>query len=266
MPRKRTNIPENYKAPLPSRLRYLMGTSGHTQADLASHLGISRQSVSAYMDGSANPTPMAIVRIANFLGVSTDYLLGNAEYQKQETSRLNAEDIGLSENAASILQYVNTQNDKSKLIVLNYLIENKVLLEKIASYLAFSAKNIAQSKQFSLIPYDRRNMDGRLFFADIVENLQKFQSDFLDSIKEDEKAIEQMAFSIISKCVDDNIAGQWCQLLYDCQNNPDKHEQLSMIAKFLRFYGYADFMNRVGCNLEQFIFENREEESENGEH
>lgn len=85
MPRKRTNTPENYNAPLPSRLRQLMDASGHTQADLASHLGITRQSVSAYMDGSANPSPSAVVSIAKFLDVSTDYLLGNTECQNDMT-------------------------------------------------------------------------------------------------------------------------------------------------------------------------------------
>lgn len=85
MPRKRTNIPKNYNAPLPSKLRHLMDASGHTQADLASHLGVTRQSVSAYMDGSANPNPTTIVSIAKFLDVSTDYLLGNTEYQNDMT-------------------------------------------------------------------------------------------------------------------------------------------------------------------------------------
>lgn len=84
MPRKRTNIPENYNLPLPTRLRELMSDFGYTQADLAAHLGLTRQSVCAYMDGSANPTPIAIVSIAKFLGVSTDYLLGSGGCQKEK--------------------------------------------------------------------------------------------------------------------------------------------------------------------------------------
>ena len=35
-----------------------------------------------------------------------------------------------------------------------------------------------------------------------------------------------------------------------------------MIAKFLRFYGYSDFMHRLGCDLEQFIISEDEKEAE----
>ncbi len=262
MPRKRTSIPENYNAPLPTMLRELMSSSGYTQADLAAHLGITRQSVSAYMDGSANPTPTTIVNIASFLGVSTDYLLGVSSYGKEETAHLTAEEIGLSEHAASVLKLENSQEDRSKLIVLNYLIENGLFLEKITSYFAFSAEDVAQKKPFSLIPYDKRNIDVRLYFADIIENLQKFKSDFYDRIKNDPPATEQTAFALISKCVDDATAVQWCQLLYDHRDDPAKNTQLSIIAKFLRFYGYSDFMHRLGCDLEQFIISEDEKEAE----
>lgn len=100
MPRKRINVPENYNAPLPTRLRDLMSASGFTQADLAGHLGISRQSVSAYMDGSANPTPTTIVSIAEFLGVSTDYLLGVSHAKSRNPDlQSSCQYTGLSEGA-----------------------------------------------------------------------------------------------------------------------------------------------------------------------
>lgn len=258
MPRKRTSIPENYNAPLPSQLRTLMSSSRYTQADLANHLGITRQSVSAYMDGSANPTPSTIVSIANFLGVSTDYLLGASRYEKAETALLTAEEIGLSERAATILQSESSKIDRSKLIVLNYLIENTSFWEKISSYFAFSTYDIARKKPFSLLPFDKRNMDVRLFFADIIENLQKYKSDFFDSIKADSHATEQMVFSLIGDHIDHSTAEQWCKLLYDHRDATNKDEQLSMMAKFLRFYDYSDYMHRLGCDLEQFIISDEE--------
>lgn len=86
MPRKRNNIPENYNAPLPMRLRELMRDTGHTQVELANYLGISRQSVSCYADGSANPTPMTIVAIARFFNVSTDWLLGLSDANSSDSN------------------------------------------------------------------------------------------------------------------------------------------------------------------------------------
>lgn len=105
MARKRNNIPENYNAPLPTCLRALMNDTGHTQAELASYLGITRQSVSAYTDGSANPTPMTIVAIARFFNVSTDYLLGE--------SNTNSRDADLQ----SVCQYTNLSEGAVKRIL-----------------------------------------------------------------------------------------------------------------------------------------------------
>lgn len=262
MPRKRTSTPENYNAPLPVRLRELMSSSGYTQADLAVHLGITRQSVAAYMDGSANPTPTAIVSIAGFLGVSTDYLLGVSDYRKTEATQLTVEELGLSEDAASTLQFENGRYDKSKLVVLNYLIENMSFLEKITSYLSISFINLARKRPFLLIPFDKRNADARLFFADIIEGLPKLKSDFFENLETDTYASEQMIFALIRECIDDNVVTGWCQLLYDNRDNSDKDLQLNMIAKFLRFYGYADYMHRIGCDLEQFIIPEDEKEAE----
>lgn len=254
MPRKRTSTPENYNAPLPMRLRELMSSSGHTQANLAAHLGITRQSVSAYMDGSANPTPTAITSIAKFLGVSTDYLLGVSDYRKTETTQLTAEELGLSEDAASALQFENGRYNKSKLVVLNYLIENMSFLEKITSYLSISFINLARKRPFLLIPFDKRNADARLFFADIIESLPKLKSSFFESVKTDAHAAEQMVFTLISECLNGNEADGWFSLLYKNRDDPDaKDNQLSMIAKFLRFYDYADLAIRLDCDLEQFI-------------
>lgn len=129
MPRKRTSIPENYNAPLPTMLRELMSSSGYTQADLAAHLGITRQSVSAYMDGSANPTPTTIVNIASFLGVSTDYLLGVSSYKNPKTAALTVEEIGFSEDFIDELIQLYKSNkpaDKYKIAMINLLIESNL--------------------------------------------------------------------------------------------------------------------------------------------
>lgn len=59
-----------------------------------------------------------------------------------------------------------------------------------------------------------------------------------------------MIFALIRECVDTNVVTGWCQLLYDSRDSSDKDLQLNMIAKFLRFYGYSDYMRRLGCDLE----------------
>ena len=231
-----------------------------TQDEFASFLGISRPTVGFYENGARLPDALILRQISEKCNVSADWLLGlsdenSNDYNIQATCKFT----GLTEGAASTLQCLSGQEDKSMLIVLNYLIEDKDFLKKLTSYLAFCEKEIARSRPFLLIPYDKRNMDARLPFADVIESLPKLQTDFYTCIKNDSIAIEQMAFTIISKCVGDDAEQQLLQLLYDSRDDSDKDAQLSEIAKFLRFCDWADYMDRLGCNLEKFIIDDKEE-------
>lgn len=251
---------DRYNAVLPTRLRTIMESLHITQQNVADAIGKSRQTVGFYTTGVSAPDWETITDLAKYFNVSADWLLGLSDFTNPRTANLTVEDIGLSERAATILQSESNQIDRSKLIVLNYLIENTSFWEKISSYFAFSTYDIAQERPFSLLPFDKRNMDARLFFADIIENLQKYKLDFFDSIKADNHATEQMVFSLIGNHIDHSTAEQWCQLLYDARGISNKDEQLSVMAKFLRFYGYSDYMHRLGCDLEQFIISDEEKE------
>jgi len=59
------------------RLKELRKKQGLSQSVLAEYLSISRQAISRYEKGSAEPDLKNLTRIANYFDVSTDYLLGN---------------------------------------------------------------------------------------------------------------------------------------------------------------------------------------------
>lgn len=65
--------------PFNERLRQLMKKKGVTQAEMASLFGISRQSLSLYCNGKTQPNIETIVKMAEYFGVSVDYLFGLAE-------------------------------------------------------------------------------------------------------------------------------------------------------------------------------------------
>lgn len=58
------------------RLRQLAKEKGVTQAELASIFGISRQSFAAYCDGKTQPNIEKTVKMAEYFGVTVDYLYG----------------------------------------------------------------------------------------------------------------------------------------------------------------------------------------------
>ena len=57
---------------------------GITQVQLANHLGVGKQAVSEWKKGRSTAYMQRIGEIAEFLGVSVDYLVGNEEQNDNE--------------------------------------------------------------------------------------------------------------------------------------------------------------------------------------
>ena len=57
-------------------LKHLIAQSGRTQKDIAAELGISQQRFNSYVTGIREPDLDLLIKIADFFGVSLDYLLG----------------------------------------------------------------------------------------------------------------------------------------------------------------------------------------------
>lgn len=61
---------------LSKKLKQLRLENKLTQAELASRLGVTQQTIAKWEAGRALPEPETIARIAGFFGVTTDHLLG----------------------------------------------------------------------------------------------------------------------------------------------------------------------------------------------
>ncbi|MFT8312566.1 MAG: helix-turn-helix transcriptional regulator [Sporolactobacillus sp.] len=64
---------------LGSRIRFLRDEKSVSQLEMARQLNISNAQLSRYESGDRKPDPEMIVQIADYLRVSTDYLLGRTE-------------------------------------------------------------------------------------------------------------------------------------------------------------------------------------------
>lgn len=60
-----------------TRLKKILDDRGISQKDFADRIGVTEVSISRYMTGKRVPRATVIVNMANQLGVTTDYLLGN---------------------------------------------------------------------------------------------------------------------------------------------------------------------------------------------
>lgn len=106
---KTTKTPplDKYNAPLASTLREFMDrhpTTGNrtTQAELASHLGVRPQTVSLYCTGESLPNSEQLMKIAEFFGVTADFLLTGRRIENKPVREL----LGLSENTVQKMKLV----------------------------------------------------------------------------------------------------------------------------------------------------------------
>lgn len=90
------------------RLKKLRKDTDLTQVDVASKLGISQQAYASWERGVKKPTQDNLVKIAQVLNVSVDYLVGNSEEKLDELDniellfRMNSK--GLTEEEKNIFR------------------------------------------------------------------------------------------------------------------------------------------------------------------
>ncbi|EGO63597.1 XRE family transcriptional regulator [Acetonema longum] len=60
------------------RLKELRAKKDISQSALATHLGMSQQAIAKWETDKATPDPYMLIKLANFFGVTTDYLLGRS--------------------------------------------------------------------------------------------------------------------------------------------------------------------------------------------
>lgn len=81
-----------------------------TQDELAEQADISRVMVSRYETGAVTPTVDVLVRLANALSVSVDYLLGRDEYalspSSEKTSTPLFEQSDLLQNCSELKKFI----------------------------------------------------------------------------------------------------------------------------------------------------------------
>lgn len=70
------------------RLKDLRKQAGLTQVDVAEKLGISQPAYASWERGVKKPTQENLVKIAQILNVSVDYLVGNSEDKTDELDNI----------------------------------------------------------------------------------------------------------------------------------------------------------------------------------
>lgn len=87
----------------------LRKNNGLTQQELGGHLGLSKAVVSKYENGMGYPTFDVLIRIAEYFGVTTDYLLGVAKGKTVDVSKLTDSQIATIHKLIAEFQKANNK-------------------------------------------------------------------------------------------------------------------------------------------------------------
>lgn len=157
---------EKYTDIFPSRLRKLIDDRGTTITALSKELKISRQAVSQYADGTGQPNVEKLRSIACYFGVSTDYLVGLSDYEKQSTGKLTASDMGIMDEAAQQLAEDKKTRSGISGVVLSILAKSSQFYDFSSALVDYiHAVNHAQkfSNNVSSIFNERKNVRMKQF-------------------------------------------------------------------------------------------------------
>ena len=105
-------------------LRYQLCTSPEKAKELSQYLGVTIQSVNQFKQGAAFPKLENLVKIAEYYGVSIDYLLGISNVRSPKADiKATCQYTGLSENAVNALR----EMDETHLVALSSMLECDVV-------------------------------------------------------------------------------------------------------------------------------------------
>ena len=96
----------SYESLFSTRLRELIDNKGVSKQTISAEIGVSRQAISQYCDGSTVPNADKLLKIADYFGVSLDYLVGRTDTPTTDRAlRAVCDYTGLSEKA---IQWLHT--------------------------------------------------------------------------------------------------------------------------------------------------------------
>lgn len=89
-----------------NRIRELREDRDLRQIDLSKATGIDQKTISNYETGKTNPDSWAIIKLANYFGVTCDYLLGVTERNLRNADSVLAEIEDIKNLLGDIEKYI----------------------------------------------------------------------------------------------------------------------------------------------------------------
>jgi len=155
--------------------RHPMTGARTTLKELAEAVGIRQQTVSLYKNGETQPTPETLVKIAEFFGVSVDYLLTGISSQNKPIH----EELGLTEEAIGMLKVAKETEGfdgmPTVLDTLNSLLSDRDFYDFLDD-VTFKAQQVKAALNGNIDKSNMGNFDVEGYY---IWDLQKYIEEFI---------------------------------------------------------------------------------------
>ncbi len=137
---------------LSQRLRELREATGLSQKELSKKISVSAASIGYYENGDRIPGLDVAAELADFFGVSLDYLAGRSDARTPEAADITAR-TGLSEAAVEVLEFINDAQEYGYIngyyripVILNEMLETSISKKQKNEFFEwFEAKNLEEN-------------------------------------------------------------------------------------------------------------------------
>lgn len=177
-----TSVYEKANSPFAKRLQELITNP----IALKEHLGCSIQAINQFKNGSAYPKTENLIKIADFYGVSVDYLLGRTDIPNMDTNMQAVHGLtGLSVEAISKLAKLKEENNSVFLDIISLLIADNnaefflaLLCSSISTYCEESDKISHFESEGISADITKRSFINTVLHTKFVENLPSLAEEY----------------------------------------------------------------------------------------
>lgn len=220
----------DYNSVFSSRLRSLIEEKNISKQKLADEIGVSRQAISQYCDGSTVPNADKLLKIAEYFNVSLDFLVGKTEAKTDNKDiQFICDYTGLNESAVNNLNSFYEQaktfqsfQDETAMKFINFLLRGEVTDYFGSSDgfgdVLFTLNKYILSQIEPILELDVRLLDDSLSSEDKLKAIRAFCS--VDNYEKKDVCYYhlQQAFKSIVDEFCSPIVEEYKRRFYDCQH------------------------------------------------
>ena len=157
----------NENAKTAERITELIGDT--PSGTVAQDLGLSRQTISNFVNGRFKPVGDNLEKLADYFGVSTDYILGRTDVKSPDTTIQGVcEYLGLTEQAVNSLQYASQYHNRLSGFIEKHLTIIMTNIMRLAENSECFLKYRATHASFDSDEYEQLKIDAIRYRASLT--------------------------------------------------------------------------------------------------